>query len=104
MIKSFYWAEMSVAELKDDSFKDTYGTIIENLKLKGSAIYFYPFYMARRLVFALCVLIMYEYPVLQLIVMILITIIPVLPHITLRCSFTLFLFNLGPLRKIMCLI
>lgn len=77
MLKSFYLIELPIDQLKTEEFKDKYGTIIEDVKIEPKPLFFYPLYLLRRFAYALGLIILYEHPVIQLIVMIIVTILPV---------------------------
>lgn len=77
MIKCFYWVESKRKILKSDEFKASYGAVIDDIKLKGYAIYFYPLYLYRRLIYAGLIIILFDYPEIQLILIIILNIIPV---------------------------
>lgn len=67
-------------ELKTETFKNEYGTIIEGIDLKG--VFwdkaYYIIFLYRRLVYAAILAILYQYPMLQLVLSLVITCIPVL--------------------------
>jgi len=75
--------EIPVNELKEKKFKRVYGTIIEDIDVKGYGIYYYPIFLFRRLLYALCLIYLYEYPNIQLIFIILIML-PVIFFVTVK--------------------
>jgi len=64
--------EVPVKELEKKKFKKLYGTVIEDIDVKGYGTYYYPIFLFRRLLYALCLIYLYEYPNIQLIFIILI--------------------------------
>lgn len=96
MFKSFELVERDENVLVSYQFETTYGTIIEDVDVKGHGLYFYPIYLFRRLIYPLIVIFLYEYPLTQIILVIAIIILPVPSTITLRCSSTSLCSSLSP--------
>ena len=86
----FWLVETPDKFINSKKVKKKYGILIEDLKIKESFILiaYYPLYLIRRLAFLLILVFQLEMPIAQLIEIILLTNIPVLFTLTLRCSFT----------------
>ena len=80
MIKSARLIEKPDEELETDEFKESYGTIIEDIDLKGDYFsrYYYPIYLIRRLFYALALVVLADHPMIQLWVFPILFVIPVL--------------------------
>jgi len=66
MIKSFWLVETPKNELESQEFKDSYGTLCEDLRIEDSSVFFYPIFMFRRIIYAALLVFIYQFPVLQL--------------------------------------
>jgi len=76
-MKVMYWLELNPDEFENQEFKESYGTIIEDLKSDRKSVTFYPVFLLRRLIYAALLIILYFYPKIQLILIVVFTIIPV---------------------------
>jgi len=63
--------------LKTDAFMKSYGTLLEGLKIDQYSAIFYPIYLFRRVIYSAILVILYEYPYIQISVIIFIVLIPV---------------------------
>lgn len=64
--------------LKSSEFRDSFGAIIEDVKTEGYSIFFYPLFLYRRIIYAALVVFLFDYPLLQLIIIITATLAPVI--------------------------
>lgn len=59
-------------------FKDSYGSITDDVRIESAACkQYYPIYMIRRIVYALILIALAEYPVIQLIIVPIVVVVPV---------------------------
>jgi len=71
------WAETPRKVMIEPNFAGSYGTIIEGLKLKRPALHFYSIYMIRRLLYSFVLIFIYDWPFIQLNLIIGIVLFPV---------------------------
>jgi len=64
--------------LESSEFKESFGAIIEDLKLNNRSIYFYPLFLIRRIFYVAIIIVFYDYPQIQLIVVPCVTIVPMI--------------------------
>ena len=71
--------ELANENFEKHEFKDEYGILIENINLDKEAIArsYYPFFLIRRLLYSVIITLLYDYPKIQLILIMSILIIPV---------------------------
>ena len=67
--------EQDIDVLSSNEFKEKYGALMEEINIK--APHFYPLYLLRRFVYAGLIVFLYEYPIIQLVVIICVTLCPV---------------------------
>jgi len=69
-VRTLWLVDKQSEDLQSEEFKETYGTIIEGLNIQNrkNAKYFYHIFMIRRIYYALILVILHEYPYIQLIV------------------------------------
>lgn len=79
-LKSFYLIESDYNLIISYKFNKSYGTIIEDLDIDGYGLYYYPIYLFVRLIYPITIIFLYEYPRLQLVLVIFFILLPV------RCS------------------
>ena len=77
MLNVFYLVESQDEDLRSQNFINTYGVIINDINISTISIHFYPFFLLRRLVYALILIIFYDHVVIQFVFLIVITILPV---------------------------
>jgi len=82
LLKTLYWVEKPRKQLILPEFMSSCGTIIEELKFRRPALHYYPIYMLRRIFYAVVLIILYRFPILQLSLIIGIAIIPVFLRIS----------------------
>jgi len=77
--KTLWIIDAPLEVLEKEEFKETYGTIIEGLNIqhRKNSKYYYHIYMIRRLYYAIILVILYEHPMLQLILIPILLILPV---------------------------
>ena len=79
--------------MKKKLYISKYGTIIEDIKKDDISIFLYPLFLVRRLMYAICLIALYYYPYVQVIVIIIFILFPVLVYIKIdailsyKCSF-----------------
>lgn len=66
-----------MSKLSKRKFKNCYGTIIEDMKVKEYNILYYPFFLFRRLLYAICLIFFYEVLNTQLALILIFTLVPV---------------------------
>eukprot|EP01022_Parablepharisma_sp_SALTPOND_P001165 TRINITY_DN105725_c2_g1_i1.p1 TRINITY_DN105725_c2_g1~~TRINITY_DN105725_c2_g1_i1.p1 ORF type:complete len:1460 (-),score=75.94 TRINITY_DN105725_c2_g1_i1:591-4970(-) len=78
MAISLWLVETPHKQITSRAFKEAYGTIIEEVKINSySSRYYYPFYLARRLYYAVILIVLIDYPMLQLVLVPIFFVIPV---------------------------
>jgi len=97
IVKSFHLVEKSSSVLETNEFKETYGNIVEDLKVKKGRLwprYYYPIYLIRRLVYAVVLIVLIDYPFIQLWLIIFVTTIPILLYLSIVRPFDKLLDNI----------
>jgi len=85
IVKSFNLVEKPRRVLKTARFKETYGNIVEDLKVLKRGLwsrYYYPIYLIRRLFYAVVLIVLIDYPFIQLWLIIFGTTIPMLLYLS----------------------
>ena len=77
MLKSFELLEVPLEGLRNSEFKKTYGTLIEGMRSSRFSLFYYPFFLFRRLIYSLLLILLYENLNIQLLAIIIIALIPV---------------------------
>ena len=77
-------SETNDEEMEQDEFKEVYGTIIEDLDYAGSlpGKAYYPIYLTRRLLYVFILVMLIDYPVIQLGLVLALVVIPMLFYLT----------------------
>jgi len=70
--------ELDSNELESKEFIAEYGSLTEDLRIDTYSLYFYPIFMVRRLFYVVLLFIIYQYPKIQLSVIIITNLIPML--------------------------
>jgi len=73
--------DVSSDKLKSNSYKEEFGAIVEDLKLDHSSIYFYPLFLLRRLLYSAEIVLFYDYPILQLGLIIITSLLPMMLYL-----------------------
>jgi len=95
LVKSFFLVETQNL-IKDNSFKEIYGNIIEDLKIEDENLicrYYYPFYMIRRLFYAVILIVFIDFPYIQLILILSTNSFPMLLYLVIYMPFEKTLTN-----------
>lgn len=71
--------ERNNEEAEDEEFKESYGTIFEDIEYTGSTWckYYYPLFLFRRFVYAILLVSLNDYPIVQLALSLFVVILPV---------------------------
>jgi len=77
MLKSFELLEIPLKDIQKSKFKERYGTIIEGMHSNRSSFFYYPFFLFRRLIYSILLIVLYENLNIQLLAIIIIALIPV---------------------------
>jgi len=89
--KSFHWVEFPIKKLKSKYFKEAYGNIVEELKITKRnllARYYYPIYILRRIFYAIILIVLIDYPYIQIWLILLGTSLPMLLYLCIVKPFT----------------
>lgn len=71
-----------MSKLKSSEYQDAYGAIIEDIRMKEYSVLYYPIFLFRRLLYSICLVFLYDYPNIQMIVIINCLLFPVILTIT----------------------
>ena len=68
MTITLWFAEIPESVMDVDEFRCTYGSLIEDINMKGgyACKCYYPFYMLRRMIYAIILVVLEDYPTLQI--------------------------------------
>jgi len=86
LMKIFRLIETPRKLQKSKSFKETYGNIFENLKTRKGKLwtkYYYPFYLIRRMIYAIILITLIDYPYIQIALILFMNSIPMLFYLIL---------------------
>jgi len=67
--------------LKSEEYKEAFGAVLEDLRTDHNSIYFYPLFLFRRLLYSVEIVLLYDYPTIQLFVITATTLLPMLYYL-----------------------
>ena len=80
MIICLHLIEKRAGVIKTSKFKHYYGSVLDDIRIKNNEIgprYYYPLYLLRRLYYALVLIALGDYPMVQLFIILFLLVIPV---------------------------
>jgi len=97
LARSFWLVERPLKVLRSKAFKERYGNIVEDLIVRKKhlvARYYYPIYLIRRIIYAVVLIVLYEYPKIQMGLIIFVTTGPMFLYLCIVRPFKNFTSNI----------